>query len=820
MSDENVLIQATASQESDDSRNAPSKARAKPKRGVKRSQSLKDIADSPQKSPQRSVNDDASSQLSTNLLDGTQVAESLMENNTTLYSRPAAATGRRTTSNSLSSSSSRSQLFPEETDSSMIASATLMGHCDTASTSTSTNNNNNSEMPKATMAGGGKKTSSLFGAVMKNVQELSSALALHSTPKQSKYQYAASPGGFQLLDFVNAVNSPFHFASAGGDTSNSPQLSTASTPRRDVEWHETFVNRRNQVGWMDWSLKKSLSFECQPNLRLVSHEEHAPQQGLQQFLSGFDSRATKQAATRMRKDEPGAATSSATNWEAGLLYWQHPAVYPLPASLEPTWNRISQFAPPLPAMVGGSAQNGSDSLPAAATNKDKSQLEAPLLLPKATNNATFDLAQASIMPPPKTTMLQPASRRNSGGMMESATVAANDSKIFMERRKREWQEAFGSLYNKWIQHVRRLADEWQDEELGGGWNEVADTYFYASGKGHTILFRAGANLVEQGSGPAETQLVPEILISSSTRQVREKLRSMGVKLFLLEGWEDAEGEFHEGVIHPSQTQAGEQLGVDASPALKAELAALRRAQVFGHTVGPDVSVTTKRRSGPRSRPPKSIPPLVVSGEDDCSAFFEIYLNTLGQIGAGTPQAWHASDLSQDIPRLLCRKVGPFLHSSMQSLDLRKKQSVSLADNDQTANDKQISTELRGILLPCAVRDLVGAAVGSMIADESQMDEHRDNSPKDKTNAENHLVVRAGTFEGDEAPAIQGTIGSHSSVWFNGKTDMWGQIQGGYEDSKAVQGCLYGEVLMMAVWDGSRPSALAYKLDYIAATLLG
>jgi hypothetical protein len=58
------------------------------------------------------------------------------------------------------------------------------------------------------------------------------------------------------------------------------------------------------------------------------------------------------------------------------------------------------------------------------------------------------------------------------------------------------------------------------------------------------------------------------------------------------------------------------------------------------------------------------------------------------------------------------------------------------------------------------------------------------------------------------------------VWLNSKADVWGHLQEGYQDSKAVQQCRYGEVLMMAVWDSTRPSALAYKLDYKAATLLG
>jgi hypothetical protein len=366
-----------------------------------------------------------------------------------------------------------------------------------------------------------------------------------------------------------------------------------------------------------------------------------------------------------------------------------------------------------------------------------------------------------------------------------------------------------------------LADAWDYEDDIPPESDIADTYFYACGKGHTILFRVGIqqssghdkdddDLVTEDRDRDDIKLVPEIVITSSTRQTREKLRSMGVKLVLLERWEEAEGEFQESIIHSAQSQADERKGVDASPAVKAELAALRRAQVYGQTVGADVNITTKPRTNMRLRSPKGIPPLVVSGEDECAAFFEVYLNSLGQIGSGTPQAWHASDLPHDVPRLLCRKLGPFLHSSMQSLDLKKKRADSLAKSDGSS-DEHVSIELRGILLPCAMRDLICAVINGMLASETEIN-----------NAESsqNLIVRTSTYDGQELQAIQGAIGSHSSVWLNSKADVWGHLREGYENVKAVQQCRYGEVLMMAVWDSTRPSALAYKLDYKTATLLG
>jgi hypothetical protein len=756
--------------------------------------------------------------------DTTNTATSTSDNNSTLFSRQ----GRRTSLPSNSSFSSRSQLFPETSEPSLTAVApTLMGN---STTNNSDNNNStNSETPK--MAGG-RKSSSLFGSVMKNVQEHSSrpsgasassgasevaaAQLPPSTPKQLNHKFSVSPGGFQLLDFVNAVDSPFHFPGS------SPHAdSAASTPRRDVEWHETTVNTdKAGFGLIDWSLKKSLTFECQPGLSLMS-DVNAQRLGMMQFLSGLDAKRNTNTMPTMaqNKSDPNSAAAAAvaaTQWQASLLFWQHPALYPLPASMEPAGNRsASQFAPGIPSMnaVGGEK---SDSL-LSKDSAGKSQMDAHS---KTGRNIAYDLAQASMPPPKASAGLQPVMSTAAAavGKRNGLDSSSNDTRVFMERRKCEWQEAFRSLYLSWIQEVRRLTDKWDYEDDIPQESDIADTYFYACGKGHTILFRVGIqqcvdnddNLVTEERDRDDIKLVPEIVITSSTRQTREKLRSMGVKLVLLERWEEAQGEFQESIIDSAQSQAKDRNGVDASPAVKAELAALRRAQVYGQTVGADVSITTKPRSNVRFRSPKGIPPLVVSGEDDCAAFFEVYLNSLGQIGSGTPQAWHASDLPHDVPRLLCRKLGPFLHSSMQSLDLKKKRSDSLAKSGGSSSEEHVSIELRGILLPCAVRDLICAIINGMLASETEI-----NSAESQ-----NLIVRTTTYDGEELQAIQGAIGSHSSTWLNSKANVWGRLQEGHEDGKAVQQCRYGEVLMMAVWDSIRPSALAYKLDYKTATLLG
>ena len=90
-----------------------------------------------------------------------------------------------------------------------------------------------------------------------------------------------------------------------------------------------------------------------------------------------------------------------------------------------------------------------------------------------------------------------------------------------------------------------------------------------------------------------------------------------------------------------------------SPAAAAELAALRRAHVFGNTVGADVSVSF--RAGQRTtfdiaqqrRAWAQVPALRVAGVDDCAAVAEYYANTHGQVaGPSTGTCWRCSGRKQ------------------------------------------------------------------------------------------------------------------------------------------------------------------------------
>lgn len=404
--------------------------------------------------------------------------------------------------------------------------------------------------------------------------------------------------------------------------------------------------------------------------------------------------------------------------------------------------------------------------------------------------------------------------------------------------QRTWQQALESLYMLWIQEVRRLATQWNLKQSSE--RELLDTYFYACGKGHVILFGVGIQeATEGGNGDEAIRLVPEILVSSSSIKTRDKLRAMGVRLTLLVNEEeDGDAEFREESVRqqppPAATSLSPPTATEATTPTNskdtaaaddddhdddkdhAELAALRIAQVFGQTAGADVSVKPRGGSTRWTRSPRTIPPLVVTGMDDCASFVEVYLNTMGQICSTNSKS--STVLLKDVPRLMCRKLGPFLHSSMQSYRItKKKQTLDGSDN-------LTSIDVQGLLLPCAVRDLVCAAVNGIIAKQGKHGSDGDEGDGSSSDSSHNLIVRASAAEREESTVVQGTIGSPSSLWLNGGSlEAWNEVHNkckGEQQSSSTQRCQYGEVLNMAVWDSTRPTSLAYKLDYIASSLLG
>lgn len=614
------------------------------------------------------------------------------------------------------------------------------------------------------------QSSSLFGAVMKNIHHPNP-----STPaKKCINKFAISPGGFQLQNLISGLgDSPLCIKTPGKKSASASKMSTPSsqtssmmmttTPRRDIDWHECAITSR-QVGLLDWTLKQSLEFQFQSSCSILLENSTTPSlETMRDFLRGFDDKVDVSKETPM------------VDWNASLLFWQHPAIYPFPKEFmsneRPSKDIISL------------AENSN-------TTGDNSRSSSSQWM-------------MSSMPPPRK-IQQQQQRAFTSVAMTGTKRRMEDSKSIWKIRQNEWQESFRSLYFNWLDRIRELDGKIQQVQKRMQPDEIADTYFYACGKGHTILFRARVDKLVDG----ELSVVPEIVLSSSTLSLREKLRSMDVKLWLLERWGNQTGEFQESYLQtPAGTAVNNKENNDESPNIKMELMALRRAHVFGETVGADVSVLLKAKKSNlwSTHSTKQIPPLCVRGIDDCASFFEIYLNRCGRIASFheqlTPEQW------SDVPLLMCRRLGPFLHATMKSLCVTRRQASG------STTEGYSSMHVDGILMPCTVRKLLCAAVGVM-----QVAAHSCQKPAETRNEDNpvgtqNFVVQVTTHDGEENARKIGTgmIGSQSSKRFNGGKDFLCAV----ESCNNIQKCHYNESLEVAVWDITRPTSLAYKLEHSA-----
>lgn len=432
---------------------------------------------------------------------------------------------------------------------------------------------------------------------------------------------------------------------------------------------------------------------------------------------------------------PASCLPTAFDWQDALSYWQHPAMYPLPTF--------------------------------EGDENDQSTKEvSATMLPSTPNMSDMVRGRDAIL----------------------HRLCRQDPGAWKQRRNREWQEAFRSLYFKWIQQVEAL----QQNVSNLSAQSVTQTCFYAMGPGHTILFRTG---LETASGD-KPQVVPLIVLSSTTLQMRSKLRDMGAKLFY---YHDRNAEFDEAVLERNKPK--KKVNKDETEAVHEELEALRRAQARGETAGADVSIATKTKAVTKS--PCSVPPLCLIGDDDCATFFEFYLNTLG----GRCRTWIKG--KGDVPLLLSRKVGPFVHASMQSLVVSsRRQARQSHEKSGDQEHHHAAIELRGPILPCATEEILCYTASRMIRDV----EGKSGAPSRQADdvGSHYFVVQAQPHDGDEYPNTDSaTTGTAGSRWLNDGSEIYENLSS--NDDKP-SGCELGEVVRMVVWDIARPKMIAYKSD--------
>ena len=813
-------------------------------------------------------------------------------------------------------------------------SATSNNSCTTHSNGNNNSNNTNSTnhtlTPKASGRGRAPLTgrTSLFGSVMQQVGQCSASkkrdattapdmtspakrpannnsiaanIANLTTPRQDKRRSAftpdhsgaskkrdmpfGSPGGFQLLDFIHNFGSPF---SKHSDLSNHSQRSTNSTHiLGDGEVPEDWQNASLDQGIMDFSLPESIRFDCHPGRTvqaLLQQQHPASTLGMMRFLQ-------PSSVANTGAMNHGNGNSALAQWGSGLLFWQHPAVYPSPFGDKRESKKEQQ------KRISNSKNDQS------RVQQQQLQLELQSQKSKKKRNSTLDLASSAVA----------AMEARNTDINTKRSSAEQQRTRFQRQRRAEWRQAFSSLHWKWISQIDEL-----NKSSKAGQNHklmaVYKTYFYARGGDHAVLFQA----VMDSRG----DVVPNISVTSSSAAFRDKLRYSGVeKLCLTKSWNgnSAGTIFSETMIKQEQSQRKidalrkskpledvpvnnniQAADVEAekstpqkkaastmaakigspmkggrgkdttssillspvktsnSPMVEEELAALRRAQVFGHTVGADVTISikpNKAATGPKLVL-KAVPPLFVTGWDDCAAFFEVYMN-LGSSCITTYKTESENEttksdkldekpkkklhskftkatswqLPEDVPLLVCRGVGPFVNSTMKSLTVRgdphsplpreHKQEIGSPEEDQPEQDYTSLEILGGPILPCAILDCFRGLVQTMVMDKQQNSSPTktddDASDEDALVGSHNLVLHSFQPEytdGDvEERYSKGIIGSSRTEYLNhcfvDQRDMSDDEGEGPRGDQVVRS---GHVLGMAVWDILHAQAMAYKTD--------
>jgi len=691
------------------------------------------------------------------------------------------------------------------------------------------------------------------------------------TPERRTSVPFGSPGGFQLLDFVNNFASPFKGSNHSSAGAKSNMSSTSANNNEGNEWQNTSMDR----GVRDWSLHESLRFDCHPgtmvNTFLMGPEQYSANAlGMVKFLQPMHPPTLASAAAPVtnRDNKDGLA-----EWGAGLLYWQHPAVHPSPILRLKTTKSSSSFK-----------------------LKSREQSEQRIL-PISSKSTTHHNKKR------RTSTLDLAAAHHAKNKQDTAeTISLQQQWVqFTRQRRQDWQQAFASLYWKWISQLRILSSSTSNEEEEQDAPILDKTYFYARGEDHVVLFQGIQHDWENNNSHKNNSIVPEIVISSSSMAFREALRQSGVEhLHLAKAWNGhKQGTvFLESMIQPAPApikkskslkkdvpdssntkeaatlKNGDENNNLLSPTsdsnMEEELAAIRRAQLFGARVGADVTVTLK--SNKIAMGPKisliSVPPLSLSGWDDCAAFLEVYLNlgsscctrvlptdSTNPSGVASREKDTKSDmkgnakkirkdqstkwprtlgwkLPDDVPLLLCRGVGPFLHATMKSLQVRgdpqypthRKGKSEATSSPQDSHDYASLDIHGGPILPCAVMELFRGLVLTMRADHQRNPPPAESSSSHAAEEEamvgsHNLILRTFSSPTDKEDQEQrtskhGIIGSSSSLMLN----HFGRRGVDLDSSSAMADRIRsGHTLGMAVWDILHPHAMAYKEDPIEAS---
>jgi len=161
--------------------------------------------------------------------------------------------------------------------------------------------------------------------------------------------------------------------------------------------------------------------------------------------------------------------------------------------------------------------------------------------------------------------------------------------------------------------------------------------------------------------------------------------------------------------------------------------------------------------------------LFLSGVKDCQLFVAFYTN------------WGTST-SMDVPLLLCRSLGPGLHMTLKCLCKRIIRSSTATDTEQEQDTSHM--ELRGPILPCAIRDLTCTVASHLLLDKRMQltaatteeetalcgSHYLVLHPRPHEGEENTVVVRSSTTKHNSSSSSEAWHESNGSLFFNGVTE--------------------------------------------------
>lgn len=327
-------------------------------------------------------------------------------------------------------------------------------------------------------------------------------------------------------------------------------------------------------------------------------------------------------------------------------------------------------------------------------------------------------------------------------------------------------------------------------------------------------------------GQVKHCIMPMVVFSSTTVHLRSMLNSMGIKMRVLSRKDSKDNDivfFSEENLRgfDDQIQASGVSGDTES--VHAELEAIKWAG------SGDGNVTVAQKNKKRRLDDKAFTsPLYCVGYNDCSAVFELFTNTCGlSLSSDNSPFEHRFDpeVSSDVPLLLCRSLGPSMHFTLKTLCVSGRRdygymnqmSPSKEEHKLDTADFRTTLELRGPILPCALRDITCSLVDWMLQDRHRTQSSSNQIFKAKANDEgvgsHHFALFLQSHEGECTALGPNPTGLSAASLFNGS-----KISVEQDETSTWHECSHGELLNVMVWDIQRANYVSYNSKHLTLSV--